>query len=74
MYVWFIYSNPNIKWGIGREIDEYVFSNWPYFLEGGHINVAIEIYMYITLQFPEYTHTHTYTYTSTHTHTIIQLS
>lgn len=65
---------PDIKWGTGLEIDEYVFSKLPYFLEGDHISVAIEIYMYITLKFPEYTHTQTCTYTCTHTHTIIQLS
>lgn len=65
---------PDIKWGTGLEIDGYVFSNLLYFLEGDHISVAIEIYMYITLQFPEYTHTQTCTHTIAHTHTIIQLS
>lgn len=39
------------------EINESAVSNLPYCIEGDHFNVAIEIYMFTTLQFLEYTHT-----------------
>lgn len=56
---------PGIKWGTGLEIDKYVFSNLPYFLEGDHIssNRKLHVYHFTVSGVCTYIHTRTHTHT-----------